>query len=166
MVLFYAQARVTTISLILETTDAQIEFEKINSDEYRPFLAKSGNAESYKIQLLRGKEDRVIIEDASNDNIVRQYAFEKGDFEGVVMLYTDAYQYLQDKNYDFTFSSEGYGLEPSCWVVSSRPHCIPVLKDINLLILKHRSLGTNSMSDTIEFGHLTMICKDYIKEKN
>ena len=166
MVLFYAQARITTISLILETTDAEIQFDKINSDEYRPFLAKEGNAESYKIQLLRGKKDRVQIENSSNDNLVRQYAFEKEYFEGVVMLYTDAYQYLQDKDYDFTFTSEGYGLEPSCWIVSRREHCIPILKDINLLILKHRSLGTNSMSDTIEFGHLTMICKKYIKEKN
>ena len=166
IVLFYAQARITTISLILETTDAKIEFDEINSEKYRPFLAKEGNAESYKIQLLRGKNERVEIENSSNDNIVNKYFFEKDNYDGVVMLYTDAYQYLQDKKYDFAFSSEGYGLEPSCWIVSQRPHCIPIIKDINLLILKHRSLGTNSMSDTIEFGHLTMICKDYIKEKN
>ena len=166
MLLFYAQARFTTVALLLETQESELEFENINSDIYRPFLAKEGNAESYKLQLLRGQEERVVIEDIGNDYLVQKYAYEKNDYDGVVMLYTDAYQYLIDRNYDFTFSMDGYGLEPSCWIVSQRPHCISVLKDINLLILKHRSLGTNTMSDTIEFGHLTMICKNYIREKN
>ena len=162
----YAQARITTVSFLLETTDSKILFDQINSDYYRPFLAKEGNAEAAKIQLLRGRDDRVEIENMSFDNLVNKYAFENNKYAGVVMLYTDAYQYLRNRDKNFTFSMDGYGLEPSCWICSTRPHCIPILKDINLLILKHRSLGTNVMSDTIEFGHLTTICKDYIKEKN
>lgn len=165
-ILIVAQARVTTINLKLENQDSTIEFDKINSNEYRPFLAKKGNAESYKVQLLRGKPERVEIENSSIENLVTNYSFYENRYDGVVLLYTDAYQYLIDKNKNFTFSMEGFGLEPSCWIVKNDPKGIHLLEDINLLILKHRVLGVNSETDEIQFGHLTDICKEYIKENN
>lgn len=165
-ILIVAQARVTTINLKLENQDSTIEFDKINSNEYRPFLAKEGNAESYKVQVLRGKQNRVEIENSSIENLVTNYSFYENEYDGVVLLYTDAYQYLIDKNKNFTFSMEGFGLEPSCWIIRNNSQGIHLLEDINLLILKHRALGINTQTDEIQFGHLTKICKQYIKEKN
>ena len=165
-ILIVAQARVTTINLKLENQDSTIEFDKINSNEYKPFLAKQGNAESYKLQLLRGKPERVEIENSSIENLVTNYSFYENRYDGVVLLYTDAYQYLIDKSKNFTFSMEGFGLEPSCWVTKNDPNGIHLLKDINLLIVKHRALGVDSQTDEIQFGHLTKICKQYIKENN
>ncbi len=165
-ILIVAQARVTTINLKLESQDSTIDFDKINSNDYKPFLAKEGNAESYKLQILRGKPERVEIENSSIENLVTNYSFYENEYDGVVLLYTDAYQYLIDKNKNFTFSMEGFGLEPSCWIMKNDPNGIHLLEDVNLLILKHRELGVNSQTDQIQFGHLTKICKQYIKEKN
>ena len=167
MFLIYAQAQITTINLRLENTDHVIEFDKINTDEYKPFLAKTGNAESYKIQKIRGKPERVEIENSTVDNLVNKYFYEKNKYDGVVLIYTDAYQYLKDKSKNFTFSMEGYGLEPSCWIVRQNNDLgNHLLEDVNHLILKHRSMGIDTTTEKIVYGHLTEICKEYIKETN
>lgn len=167
MFLIYAQAQITTINLRLENTDHVIEFDKINTDEYKPFLAKTGNAESYKIQKIRGEPERVEIENSTVDNLVNKYFYAKNEYDGVVLIYTDAYQYLKDKTKNFTFSMEGYGLEPSCWIVQQNNDLGKhLLEDVNNLILKHRSIGVDTKTEKIVYGDLTEICKQYIKETN
>lgn len=163
ILLMIVQARITTVNLRLESQENNIDYLKVSTDYYKPFLAKEGNAEGRNIEILR-PVNYVDFRKESLEFLVLSYFNEPKKYGGIVMLYTDAAKYLMDKDKNYIFSMDGFGLEPTCWVVtqhSTRLNPELLLEDINIDILKHRTIDSQGSG-----GHLTKICKKYIKEKN
>ena len=139
------QAKITTLNIELEKNSKDIDVDNLHKFK---FLGLKGNNSPMKIS---NKGADVEFMESDSNNLLNYYIKNKKNYDGIAMIYTDAYSLLKE-NKNLKLEYHGLGIEPSSWIINKNK--TELLDDINTEILK---LKDNKI--------LGAICDDFIKKK-